>query len=511
MEAIRVHRLTANYAISGGIPKSHWARERLDSIARKLLPELLHDMVPDAEGITIIQRLQVDLDIDIAAPEDRVARAWASQIAAALSSAIGVHGSGSVTYKTRAALLADYIQCVAAGHSLQDWRFRRFEGMKLLPASQALRTIICDDPQAGIDALLHLSDRDRHAVLSAASENDAARILSALASTGADTSASLAAFLDVFEEMRIYSPSESWLHRLSLRLYLAAIGNPGGGSGLAAAGLCRAIVSLAALGSQLSEASVSRLAKAISDGSVSRLYEIAGAARGDLLTPLLGSKQEHLFRILTPLRQGTASPDVSYTPFGGIFLLLPILAELDFEAPALLRLWIALHCLGHDRAHVAFRDGLLQSFLGVQADCEAFLHWQRSFPQARAAELAAIAEKSSIVRDNHTFRHHTDGGYLCLPRALRSSIRKDRTVARISRLVLRGLAWRLPGFSQSSFPHLFSNFLDFSASVEENDSRVTVRTGSPPLQLLLNLTGQSRQTYTLPWRPAKAITLFPEA
>lgn len=507
MEAIRVHRLTANYAIFGGTPKSHWARERLDSVARKLLPELLHDMVPNAEGITIIQRLHVDLDIDIAAPEDHVARAWASQIAAALSSAIGVHGSGSVMYKTRAALLADYIQCVAAGHSLQDWRFRRFEGLKLLPASQALRTIICDDPQAGMDALLHLSDRDRHAVLSAASENDAARILSALASSGSDTSAPLPAFVDVFEELRIYSPSESWLHRLSLRLYLAGMGN----AGVAAAGLCRAIVSLAALGSQLSEASVSRLAKAISDGSVSRLYEIAGAARGDLLTPLLGCKQEHLFRILTPLRQDTVNPDVPYTSFGGIFLLLPILAELDFEAPALLRLWIALHCLGHDRAHVVFRDSLLQSFLGVQADCEEFLHWQRSFPQARAAELAALAERSSIVRGNHTFRHHTDGGYLCLPRAFRSSIRKDRTVARISRLVLRGLAWRLPGFSQSSFPHLFSNFLDFGASIEEDDSRVAVRTGSPPLQLLLNLTGQSRQTYTLPWRPAKAITLFPEA
>lgn len=74
--------------------------------------------------------------------------------------------------------------------------------------------------------------------------------------------------------------------------------------------------------------------------------------------------------------------------------------------------------------------------------------------------------------------------------------------------ILRGLAWRLPGFGYSTLPHLFRNFLDFPATVEDEAGRVVVRTGRAPLHLILSMTGIPRATYTLSWLDNIRFELF---
>src|SRR5262249_46254555 len=67
-----------------------------------------------------------------------------------------------------------------------------------------------------------------------------------------------------------------------------------------------------------------------------------------------------------------------------------------------------------------------------------------------------------------------------------------RVLARAARLVLRRFARRLPGFGESTPPHLWRNFLAFDAVIENEDARVVVRCGRPPLHLVLTLTGMTR-------------------
>jgi hypothetical protein len=66
----------------------------------------------------------------------------------------------------------------------------------------------------------------------------------------------------------------------------------------------------------------------------------------------------------------------------------------------------------------------------------------------------------------------------------------------------------LPGFAGSNLPYLSCNFLEFAASIEEDDSRRVVRIGRPPLHLILNMTGMTRQNYRLSWLDERPFALF---
>ena len=76
--------------------------------------------------------------------------------------------------------------------------------------------------------------------------------------------------------------------------------------------------------------------------------------------------------------------------------------------------------------------------------------------------------------------------------------------------MLRNFAWRLPGFSASSFRHLFDNFLDCPAKLRQSAKARVVALGRAPLSVVLNLTGTGRDTFVCPWLDDVPFQLFPE-
>jgi hypothetical protein len=84
----------------------------------------------------------------------------------------------------------------------------------------------------------------------------------------------------------------------------------------------------------------------------------------------------------------------------------------------------------------------------------------------------------------------------------------DLVLSIVAQHLLRGIAWRLPGFAQSNLAYLSRNFLDFSASIEEEPARRVVRVDRPPLHLVLNMTGMMRQSYRLSWLDERPFALF---
>ena len=98
--------------------------------------------------------------------------------------------------------------------------------------------------------------------------------------------------------------------------------------------------------------------------------------------------------------------------------------------------------------------------------------------------------------------------YLALPESLKCSPTLDLALSVAAQHVLRNFAWRLPGFPESTLPYLSSNFLDFPASLEEETTRRVVRLSSPPLRLVLGITGMMRQTYRLGWLDERPLSLF---
>jgi hypothetical protein len=98
--------------------------------------------------------------------------------------------------------------------------------------------------------------------------------------------------------------------------------------------------------------------------------------------------------------------------------------------------------------------------------------------------------------------------FLTLPRSLEVAPPLDVLVSIVAQHLLRGVAYRLPGFAGSNLPYLFGNFCEFAATLEEEPARRIVRLGRPPLHLVLNMTGLNRQSYRLSWLDERPFALF---
>jgi hypothetical protein len=272
---------------------------------------------------------------------------------------------------------------------------------------------------------------------------------------------------------------------------------------------CSAIVRLHGL---ISAANRHAIVMALASRDVASLYTAAGPADAEVLSCLLGCPIDMLAQVAPEATPPV--PEQLYTPFGGLFLLLPTVIELPvpqgFGDDGLFRLWVLSKCFGTERAYPVFSDPVVRSVLRVDPDLglDTFLGWQKSRPRSAFAQLRNIA--GDCCRDNYTVERESDAAYLLAPHAMCASIAKDRRIAAYSRLVLRNFAWRLPGFANSSFRHLFTNFLDVQAAIDVSETVWRVRMGNSALALVLNLSGVSRCTFELPWLDGLTVQLFPE-
>jgi hypothetical protein len=222
-----------------------------------------------------------------------------------------------------------------------------------------------------------------------------------------------------------------------------------------------------------------------------------------------------------------------HTPFGGIFMLLPLLDELplaeatrdwpdaeEADAVALARFLLLVKCCGRSRAAKAIYDPLLRDLMGIAPSISpsVFAAWQKKISAPnRQAFLNILADwqdergvsTAEVFGDRDKLRK--DLAYLFLPKAVGLSRTFDFTLSMAAQTVMRAFSWRLPGFAGSNLPYLFSNFLECSATIEEEPERRVVRLSRPPLYLVLNLTGACNKTYRLSWLDERPFALFPES
>jgi hypothetical protein len=237
-----------------------------------------------------------------------------------------------------------------------------------------------------------------------------------------------------------------------------------------------------------------------------------------------------------------------------MFLLLPLVDELplpDWPGAEVVRFLILVKCLGRDRALGCFRDAVVRDWLRVKAEIDAaeLARWSQGIRRAQLDRwLAALLEEhvQNGVADGAPFetriahRRGTpvilnvdrareiwtgyqaadsieadfsgvtkDLDYLSLPRKLGVRREVDLALSVAAQGVLRNFAWKLPGFALSSLSHLFANFLDCSAAVEEAPDLCVVRLGRAPLHLILGMTGLNRRSYQLSWTD-RPCAVFPE-
>ncbi|HEY3284059.1 MAG TPA: hypothetical protein VGN26_17455 [Armatimonadota bacterium] len=636
-----IRRLRAEYLVPADCPDPRRVRELGDAALTRGLGESLRVHLargfPEADtGVWLIRRLEVNVDINAAWDREQVTRASSERIAEALGLALrdGDDGEDVLWFPSPAALLARFLVDTAAGTAGNRWYYARFVGLRMLPASSALRTALCDDPAQGQAALLGMAPDELRAVLRALTVQDSRRALQAVAGVGAAGS-EMSCFRAAWSAWQtagadLLLADDEW--RASLRLYLGACleANDVGGPPLLSA--ARALVRLHRSLHAASDDRRRDLLAALSAGSLAGLYDALGAD-SEPLAPLLRCPAGWVAEVAQGLVVGSgAGPaegasEARYTPFGGLFLLLPLLAELpleedtqgwpaagDVSADKVVRFLLLLKCLGHDRAPLLWADPVARDLLAIPptlsidglsdwgkrvgpAHLRGFLRALNAWPgpgeapegatwvlartRAGGEELALLlggkrGEWRAITRcggrapeavlgtlgaqlggegsipsllladpallsaaERHPgsqsviglgseearqaadedpalaqvlarlSRLPEDLTSLALPRALGLRPALDRALSVPAQGVLRAFASRLPGFAHSGLPYLQGSFLDFRACLHEEESRRVVELSPPPLQLILNVAGLTRATYSLEWLDDRPLCLFP--
>ena len=504
---IRIGRLNSTYLVTQSDDFPRATRERFDAVAARLLPSAIARALNaaaaarDDHSIWIFRRLEVDVDLNPDRDDDSLAGLWANRLVNAVTGRIDDPTSDNVAhFRDQADLLRSYIADAAAGRP-RKWYHNRFEGLDHLSTTARIRTALCLHTETGLNALLRATPGDLGTLVGTLSENDARRILDTLSPALPDSTDAVRALLDAWLSLGSPAPDGAGEFRWVLHMTVAA---------RCRISCARPVARLIRVLRELDSATCGHVLHSIAKSCGGEVRDRMTLEDFVIIEPLLGTPSSLIEPFLDTRPQPPDMPERRYVPFGAVFFLLPLLDALPVR-DQLLRFWILLKVLGAPRAIRAFEHPVIRSLFNIDTalSAESFRRWQSSQPTRSLRRLRRTCLTSELMRDNSHHRATADRAYLRLPRLLSSN--RDKWLEDPALLIARSLAWRLPGFSTSSLPHLYENFLDFPASIEEHENRHVVRLGAPPLQVILNMTGICRWQYTVSWLGPKRIELYPEA
>lgn len=527
--SLHVDHFRAQYLIASDHPAPQSVKQRLDDALSKSLPDSLRVALSgwfsdDDPSIWFVRQLDINLDLNLDWNRDQVGKSWAAQLVNKLSRDLKEDSAhGIIRFPNRAAYLASFLRDLATGDAWSKWYYASFEGLRMLPVSAAIATAVRDDVETSLPALLQLSTKDFMKVLDALSSQGARRVLDKFAEQrpALDESRCFAELWNIWKRDEfefLYTSNEP---SRALRLYLEVERREhAGGPTLQHAAL--AVVRLAArLKSGSRDENVLR---ALLNGHIADLYVAAGAEDAEVLLPLTHCSTELLQEIwATVSPQHTSyerdSSEKAYTSFGGVFLLLPMLDRLPVNyltedwpdtidqqrVASLVRFVVLVKCLGKDRFDRAWNDPLLRDLLQIGPRISADLINDWSSRISRPAIENFLGRLTEWERENYPLEHtllvvtklNDDLDYLASPAFTSADF--DLALSVAAQRLMRHLAWRLPGFSRSSLPYLYTNFLDFRACIEPEPDRHVVRVGTPPLNIILAITGLQRASFNLSW------------
>ncbi|HEY2922857.1 MAG TPA: hypothetical protein VGK77_28085 [Candidatus Binatia bacterium] len=562
--------MAARYLVSADHPSPQQVKDRLDAVIARELPRTLARAFDSwfsesDQSIWIIRQLNIETAINVTGDPEHITRALTAQIAKNLGATLHDGNQDNVRYfPNRAEYLASFLSDLAFGTAWSQWYYQSFAGLNALPLSAALRTAICDDIAIGMGALGFLATAELQQVVQSLTAQDARQVLERLALEGpaGDKSRCREAVVRTTTKNDAALPKIGNEWQRALYLFIAATQEEKGlgGSSLgetpdaqvlvhprstvfggiflilphldelplveatrdwphadeaAAISLVRFLVLLKCCGRENSE-------RAFYDPLLRDLLLIPPTLSPAMLRAWqLQLKPEHLQNFLATLLERQCSR-------GAIAGKEQLLTVSKFRGRSLLvlvdagrGLWLLVdRCLPHGLQEIIEslrpRVAMLMEEEGVLYSDPSLI----SLLQAKFAGLTIVDASAHVIdlaeaemRGIDTILARLDElpnelEFLTLPASIKIGRPLDLVLSIAAQHLLRGIAWRLPGFARSNLPYLSSNFLEFTANVEEEPARRVVRVGCPPLHLILNMTGMTRQSYPLSWLDERPFALF---
>jgi hypothetical protein len=421
---VTVGRWLGTYIVPADYPAVQELQQRLDGVVAGRLAEtcgscLEHYLSVADPAVWRIRKLDVDFSLQGGlSPSDDVAQNWGQRMATDIHSVLDQEKQGDsvLRFPNGAAFVAQFVFDLVEGRAWEKWYYEEFADMRILSASQVVRSVLLRRDVLASQVILNLASSGRlEAVLPVLTESDAQTVyeLCFEGDSSAHPEDGLEKWTGLVLELWNKFPLRAASHdgnrfRDALRLYGRTVTQfplAGGDARMKMAidGLLelRGIFSLIGSASQI-DAIIQNLAlgdfhnaaglahSAGAQNPNAALAFFAERMRGDVdwgaqvVAVILGASYQQSF--LT--RQTISDGESFLSSFGGIFLLGPSFQALRFaelsdavaeplesceRSSAVLRQFTALKCLGSTRLADSADDPALRLFSG----CE-----ERTFRQA---------------------------------------------------------------------------------------------------------------------------------
>jgi hypothetical protein len=413
---------------------------------------------PDDAEI-FIDDLHVDCNVLATWDDAALARAFAARVHDELVRA--TQSGAHKVFRDRTEYLAAAIVALADGRASRCWWFDSFSGLALVAPSNAVRTVVLDEGDAGIAALARLTTMDARRVIDGLNRGDAIRIVEGIASRS--TAAALPGRLLWERSLDLAARDDdpnAWLHAL----VAAERETAGAASGQA----------IAALESLISVRAWARAAPdACAGASIAGEPILDALERAGVDTTFLRSLQTDTIeqvRHHAGVPSDTRASVTHDTPFGGALLLRVVLDRTDWR-----KRW---------QARVRELDPPIEDALAWRIVVSAI--------GAREAGTDPVLRLLSL-----------DDGVALLGKLDGEAV--DEAVDDAAAILLREFARRVPGCADASADWLRTNLLAFPARVTSLDRSIDALVGRPPLDVLLVLAGWKRTQCRL--ADGRALTL----
>lgn len=543
-DTLYVRLLRARYLTPTDHPDPTALRHRMDDIVTDYLREALGKTFASPEdAVWFIRRLDVDLSMNTKWPPEVAARVWADSISRAVAAVqkAGVITENVVRFDDRAAYLAQFLVDLVDDAAWSRWYYQSFSGLKHLGKSSAIRTVVAREAATAIEGLSRLPSHKSRRITDSVSPADARNLFKTLNSSPSGDVANLQSIWRCIEEQEFYSTG--WTGDKATFAVIVETVRTGHRFTYSSVGqLTRAIFTLQDI-FRAGLVSPALIKSAILGSNPADLYRLLTPLESENLISLAGCKVEDINEVFEALGrlshqltqaakpdtdgQSSARTEIYTSQFGGVFLLLPFLDSLELNKvsylwemnetdniaadESMLRILILSMCLGGRSLPDLLLDSAVRLVLGLHntISLKSIVAWYENVSMLQKRELCKhiVAQARRLQYRTDTSRK-PDYEYLGFRNSFANSPGDMRSIGLAARMVLTAFANRLSGFSNSSLPYLYHNFLSCNAVVEVSDDRIVATLSRPPLDVILNMTGMSRTVYKLSWL-TRQVAVYP--
>jgi hypothetical protein len=537
MQTIDIHQFNARYNIARSLDNPNALQRRLDRIISDLLARALEDRFSsfsnsNDSAYVFIEQMDVNLTLDTSIGDDRtLASVWARSLQEGILRTLS-QDSAVIIFRDRSAFIASFLEDFMQGRAGDFWYYAEFADLRSMAIGQAVLKLLTLDRDVGRDALLELTRRDSlERLLTRLTDAEVSAIASQCLLPPSTRVMSSQAWLEALRNLLTRTPAllQGTPARSLIRLYCNLLRyRPELGPDVNLARFIWELLDLRYTVQQMANRSAFLNQLGADNWSVALSYLERGTGR-QLLThlqrELTGTEVVGLLHDLEVDAPDTPTKLIR-TAFGGIFLLVGAIADLDLYSflqncpypdaqgipKANLLLWLmALQCLGAGNLEQARRDRGVLGLAGLVQAPEP--EWLLDYVALLTEEIHGafgqdlLAHCQRVIRQPDQFVYQRlsippePSEWLSLHSATHSPLPDeawDRELGLMSAIALQGFATRL-GAMAGSPSYLSRNFLESEAEIWVSEGAIAVNFLTCPLQMVLKMAGFEQFRWQIPW------------